>query len=372
MQDKYTVKDIFLKHWRLNMPKQYARIFQQYKYAMQDRPNSPLWARDGNIGDAVQNLAVENIYHKFWGGGGGKSRSLLLVNRDEINSYDSAPCTLVMQAWFGHCAHTFPLPWSDKIEPIFIGFHLSDINDTREKFIAEKIYLKMKPFEPIGCRDRNTMRFLQKLGVEAYFSGCMTLTFDTRKNTPENGKVFVVDLTKKAMRKLPQKIKETADTSITHFYYWNHYPVSYEGALEFEQEARKILNRYRDEARLIITSRIHVAMPCIALGIPVIFIHENSDDVRFDVLHGILPIYHPRDMVWLDWNPKAVNIDKLKSAIIKNAMDRIAQKPDTSSIKELNLITDELERKSKKTFIDKTAVLCKRAIKRIDKHCRKM
>ncbi|MDR2790729.1 MAG: polysaccharide pyruvyl transferase family protein [Campylobacteraceae bacterium] len=343
------------------MPKQYARMLQQYKYAMQDNSGSSLWQGDGNIGDAVQNLAVENIYSKI---SGIKSHELLLVNRDEINTYNGEPCRLVMQGWFGNYANVFPLPWSDKIEPIFLGFHLNTVSNTRKKFITEKIYLKMKPFEPIGCRDRNTMKFLQKLGMKAYFSGCMTLTFDTRKNTPKNGKVFVVDLTKKAMKKLPQKIKNIADMSITHSYYWDNYPVSYEGALEFEREARRILDRYRDEARLVITSKIHVAMPCAALGIPVVFIHEKSENVRFDVLHGILPIYHPRDMVWLDWNPKAVNIDKLKSAIIKNAIERIAQKSDISSIEELNLITDELERKSKKTFMDKMAILYRRIAKR--------
>ncbi|MDR0579335.1 MAG: polysaccharide pyruvyl transferase family protein [Campylobacteraceae bacterium] len=290
---------------------------------------------------------------------GVKSDNLLLVNRDDISTYSGEPCCLVMQAWFGHCADTFPLPWSDNIEPVFIGFHLSMLNDTREKFTAEKIYLKMKPFEPIGCRDRNTMRFLQKLGLKAYFSGCMTLTFDTRTKTPKNGKVFVVDLTKKAMKKLPQKIKDTADMSITHFYYWNQYPVSWEGAMEFERQARRILDRYRDEAALVITSRLHVAMPCVALGIPVVFIHEDGDNERFDVLHGILPIYHPKDMVWLGWNPKAVNIDKLKSAIIKNAIDRISQNIDMSSMQELERITDELERNSKKTIIDKIAILCK-------------
>jgi hypothetical protein len=327
---------------------------------MQNRPDSPFWPRDGNIGDPIQSLAIENIYRKMEG-----DRNILLINRDDISIYSGEPCCLVMQAWFGHYADTFPLPWSDKIKPIFIGFHLSTINDTREKFIAEKIHLKMKPFEPIGCRDRNTMRFLQKLGLEAYFSGCMTLTFDARNNAPKNGKIFVVDLTKKAMKRLPKKIKDIADTSITHFYYWDNYPVSWEGALELEQEARKILDRYRDEARLVVTSKIHVAMPCVALRIPVIFIHEDADNERFDVLHGILPIYHPRDMVWLDWNPKPVNIDKLKNAIIKNAISRILQKSDLNSVKELKQITNELERRSKKTVIDKAAILCKRVSRKL-------
>jgi hypothetical protein len=42
----------------------------------------------------------------------------------------------------------------------------------------------------------------------------------------------------------------------------------------------------------------------------------------------------------------------------------ISQNHDLSSIKELEQITNELERKSKKTIIDKIVILCRRIIKR--------
>lgn len=72
------------------------------------------------------------------------------------------------------------------------------------------------------------------------------------------------------------------------------------GAYEFEQYARYVLERYRTQAKLVITSKIHVAMPCIALGIPVIFIVDNPFNERFDVLSGIVPIYSYKDIRYID------------------------------------------------------------------------
>lgn len=63
--------------------KQYARIFNQYKYQMQKRPDDALWPRDGNIGDCIQSLAIENLYRKI----GIAVETLTLINRDDIRTY---------------------------------------------------------------------------------------------------------------------------------------------------------------------------------------------------------------------------------------------------------------------------------------------
>jgi len=282
----------------------------------------------------------------------------LLVNRDDLKEYNGEPCKLVMQSWFGDYAGVFPLPWSDKITPIFLGFHLNKINGTRERFLKEKIYEKMIPYQPIGCRDRSTAEFLKSCGLDAYFSGCMTLTFDKREVEPQNGKIFAVDLTRKAYKNLPDFIKNEADTSITHFYYWNEYPVSKKGAFEFEQAAQNILNRYKNEAKLVITSKIHVAMPCLAMGIPVIFINEDVKNERFDVLQGLIPMYTPDEIDEIDWNPKVPeHIETIKKAIKENAVATILNSSDKKEkLETLKKITENLTpiRVSKEEkFLDK-------------------
>lgn len=193
---------------------------------MSKRPGDDLWPRDGNLGDWMQSLGVENIYKKA---GICAPQDLLLINRDDINKYVGESCTLFMQSWFGDYAGNFPLPWTKDITPIFIGFHLSSINDTRRKFIERKIFKSFQSFKAVGCRDRNTMKFLRELGINSYMSGCMTLTFDSRttNNNEQQDKIFIVDLDPKVSKRLTddyleKMIKEgIIDHSITHFYYWN-------------------------------------------------------------------------------------------------------------------------------------------------------
>lgn len=317
----------------------FARIIYQYRYDLSQTPEDDLWPGDGNLGDCMQSLAVENIYGKI----GIPESELLHVNRDDIKKYNGEKCALIMQAWFGNYANVFPLPWSEKIFPIFIGFHLSPSRHTRERFLKEGISEKMKPYQPIGCRDRSTRDFLRSIGIRAYFSGCMTLTFDKRSKAPECGKIFIVDVDKRSFEKIPEYIKQNSDCSITHRYYWNGYPVSEEGALAFENHARMVLARYRDEAKLVITSKIHVAMPNIAMGIPVVFISDNIDDERFDVLEGIIPIYSYRDAARVNWNPDPVEISDLKNAIIKNAISQITGKNGNESAGELECIANQLK-----------------------------
>lgn len=76
---------------------------------------------------------------------------------------------------------------------------------------------------------------------------------------PTDGRVFLVDLTPAALEIVPDKIRDSADASITHFYYFSEYPVTEKGAGEFEKEAVRILARYEREAKMVVTSKIHCA-----------------------------------------------------------------------------------------------------------------
>ena len=61
------------------------------------------------------------------------------------------------------------------------------------------------------------------------------------------------------------------------------------------EEAEALLRRYAT-AELVITSRLHCALPCRAMGTPVIFVHPNYySDSRFDGLRDILDGYGPDD-----------------------------------------------------------------------------
>ncbi|MGV0033849.1 MAG: polysaccharide pyruvyl transferase family protein [Candidatus Azotimanducaceae bacterium WSBS_2022_MAG_OTU7] len=53
--------------------------------------------------------------------------------------------------------------------------------------------------------------------------------------------------------------------------------------------AGELLERYRTQAKLVITSKLHCALPCIAMGIPVIFFADKRDE-RLHLVREFIPI----------------------------------------------------------------------------------
>lgn len=298
----------------------FARLQTKYRY--EGFPQG-LWDGHGNIGDCFQNFAVEHLYRKL----GIRPEELILVNRDELPEYDGPKCILPMQGWYDFQRHFLETPpWSGNIVPVFLGFHYHTVASKRLK--AETLAY-FRSAGPIGCRDRMTRNYFLSRGVNAYFSACMTLTFPKRDVEPTCGKVFLIDLPSSLMRKVPASLKRDAEIA-TQLYKFSSSPPSDEEIVAFENHARSVLAGYRDEARLVVTSRIHAAMPCVAMGIPTIFIHNNIHDRRFDVLRGVVPVHTSFDRI--DWEQPAANIDEYKKRITNNALSQIIGKADEFSV----------------------------------------
>lgn len=213
-----------------------------------------------NIGDNIQTLAVaQHVEHTDH-----------FVERDFLHQYEGQECVVVMNGWFTQEPEQWPP--SDRVIPLFFGFHL--VPEAAEAYRKHWKYLKK--FEPIGCRDSGTADIIRSWSVEAYVSGCATMTFDERKTTPETQKVVLVDLDKRLFNR-----KERADyTKVSHALPFLGF--SNETKLSI---ARDLLSYYRNSATHVITSRIHCALPCFAMGIPTLYCGETS--YRTDLINII-------------------------------------------------------------------------------------
>lgn len=262
-----------------------------------------------NVGDNIQSLAAKQFLPKVD----------VYVNRERLNEYKGDKIKMILNGWFTHNIHNW-VP-SDDIEPIFVSFHM---NNTAAPFmLSEKGIAYLKRHEPIGCRDQFTADTLKGKGIDAYFTGCLTLTLDSYKvNDSERGnKIYIVDPLYSYPR--PEKVfynsKQTlknilngkafqlgkkkrhlrnfiSDEVLGNSEFINQEPPSntYTEAQKF-QMAEDLLNKYA-RAKLVITSRIHCALPCLALGTPVIFVNGFDsfvDSCRFD---GILELFNRIDI----------------------------------------------------------------------------
>src|SRR5690606_5637430 len=110
---------------------------------------------------------------------------------ERLADYKGEPIKLIMNGWFTHNHHNW-VP-AENIDPLFVSFHM---NNTAAPFmLSEKGIAYLKKHEPIGCRDQFTADTLKAKGIDAYFSGCLTLTLDTYKvdDSERGDDIYIVD-----------------------------------------------------------------------------------------------------------------------------------------------------------------------------------
>lgn len=293
-----------------------------------------------NIGDYVQSVAQAQFL-STWD---------CYVERERLNEFQSKERTnVIMNGWFMWKPQNFPP--SDDINPLFVSFHL--VPQKAEAFLRPQVIEYLKKYEPIGARDYNTKKILNAHGIESYFSGCLTLTLGrTFKGKHQRGVIFTdpyypmagMRLTlykpkeyviscwnmfknfRKALKlqkrftvehgTIFHSISETFERVYCAANFYEYYKTSFSDEILFNAEylthninsslyknndewldaAHKLVQKYAD-AKLVITSRIHCALPCLGVETPCIFVTSDSLDKgtlrsggRFDGLADLLHV----------------------------------------------------------------------------------
>lgn len=313
----------FITNHHTDKKMKYAKLFYLYNYTFRKRFGDGGWDGSCNLGDNVQTMAVMNLFRNL--PKPPSEEELVWINRDDLTRYEGDEVILPMQGWFGKSAGEMEWPPAPQVNPVFVGFHLAVCNNGLKQFEDLNGFKYLQEHQPIGCRDLATRDYLRENGVDAYFSGCNTLTFPRREKEPENGKIYIVDVIPHWMKFIPKSIKDEAEV-ISQIAFCEEYPMREEEARGMEAEARELINMYRDTAKLVITSRIHCAMPCLAMGIPVIFLCWSPGDVRFSVLQHFIHTYSLKETALVNWSPEPVEYENLKKAMITNAVARMEAK----------------------------------------------
>lgn len=264
-----------------------------------------------NIGNEIQSVAAARHLPKVD----------TYIDQEELHLLKSEePVCGIMNAWF---MITPCWPPSPALRPVFVGFHVT--SKAREIIAKHADYLKT--YEPIGTRDQGTADFLNSIGIKAEVTYCLTLSLPKREKAPEKGRVFIVDAQDIA---IPRELVK-GSARITH-------AVAFVSNATKLQYAREMLETYRDQASLVITTRLHCALPCIAMGIPVVFFSNPSDyrtrivaDVGGKIydqrLHSKLAGYGAAGRVLqpVDWSPKPLDIEPVKANLARAVKARLAK-----------------------------------------------
>lgn len=285
-----------------------------------------------NIGDNFQTFAIDNIYHRL----GISQEDIIDINFSEMKNYDGEYVIVLMAGYASHYKRFEQLPTSSKIIPLFFSFEMSDET-------CDDIVPYLKQYMPIGCRDEATMRLLRNKGVQAYTSGCLTITLPKRQIEPKQKKVFFVDIPSKLEEYIPEELKENCEY-VSQEGQIGNVPMTENDRLRIDNYAREVLEKYKNEATLVVTSRLHAAAPCLALGIPVILAIDNIDS-RFSWLDKLIPLYDSEHYEEINWNPVAVEIENLKERIITSVCKRLNKlKEENEDIYDLSSFWENRDR----------------------------
>lgn len=257
-----------------------------------------------NIGDYIQSVCIKRMLQNHL-----QIKNPISIDRDTPPSIVNKPVRLFCNAVF----YKDNIP-KHPVQPVFLGFCLME-NLTNEQLKS------LKNYEPIGCRDIFTKNFLKKNGIKAFVSGCYSLTLEKRKNTPQKQKVFFVGISEDLKKHIPSELLENCEF-ITQRIDKDEYPLSESTMKDLSNEAENLLERYKNEATLVVSPLLHCISPCIAMGIPVILARDTYNR-RFSAIEKITKLYIKEEYKDIDWHPKPIDIEELKIKMIELAKQRI-------------------------------------------------
>jgi hypothetical protein len=228
-----------------------------------------------NLGDAIQSRALELACGRRLG-----RVDRLALDRD---CEQLRPDLVVVNGWFDtHVDDLARLPSTQRT--LFIGFRIDPARPDTAR-LAQPPLRRLLEQRPVGCRDQVTFDWCRRAGIPAWLSGCPTGTLPRRAATDSQTDVFLVDVGDDIP--LPDRLL-VEGRRVTHVLP-EHTPDETQMRMASDQ-----LRHYRDYASLVVTTRLHAALPCVAMGIPVV-LFATDVDTRFSAITrlGFLPLPHP-------------------------------------------------------------------------------
>jgi len=230
-----------------------------------------------NLGDEIQSIAARSFLPDV----------NALIDRDDLgNPTLDTPHKIILNGWYSHRPENWPP--TDKLIPLILSFHASH-EVSRENILRMPFTDRIKELEsvtylkahgPIGVRDYHTGTCLDDMGVPSYFSGCLTLTLTPSMTVERQSFASLSDVDDE----IADYVERVSGRSVLRL---KHHNTSVKDPLKRLDLARDLLSIYAS-ASFVVTSRLHCALPCLALGTPVLFCPSAKDTYRFSGLYDLL------------------------------------------------------------------------------------
>jgi hypothetical protein len=239
-----------------------------------------------NIGDVLQGMVAKAFLPS----------DAMVADREALADIEkSEPALLLANGWYMHSFEKFPPP--ENVTPVYLSVHIAESKLLTNK----KVRAHFKKHAPIGCRDKKTLKLFLGWGIPAYYSSCLTITTTRRAeiNNTGKGEVLLVD---NVDHPIPNDVKIKLEKLLgTPLVRISHDPPDVSGTNEeymqrSEKHMNSLLERYC-KAALVITTKIHCALPCLGMGANVMLIHPNPNDPRLATVAEFIGIMSYKDVL---------------------------------------------------------------------------
>lgn len=248
-----------------------------------------------NLGNEIQSIAARRFLPQVD----------CYIEHEKLDSFDCDDnVKTIMNGWYVDCPTAWPP--SDKIDPLLISMHFN--TSTKQERIDAILSDESKQYfaqhGKVGCRDMHTVEFLNDNDIDAYFTGCLTLTLDSGSQKPplDDGNDYIVVNMEEA-DEIISFLRQKTDKKIYKIYQnmmpsfkkafpgempkWLYNLTSQYTSQEKFFMAENLLRIY-ENASCVITDRLHCALPCLAFKTPVMLFNERNMKERFDGISNLL------------------------------------------------------------------------------------
>ena len=279
-----------------------------------------------NIGDYFQFMATRHLYRLM----GIAEDEIVYLGFKDLAGYDGEEVVFPFCYSIIDFIDDGKIAISEKIKPVFFSVTLSTV----DRFIDLDVFISdaynhtyLLGHSPVGCRDEKTYDLLIRHNIPAYINGCMTAIFPKYEGVPGQ-RVLFADAPRSLLPFIPESMLD--DYVLTTQQYHFHEPdiKNYHKIFSFVDSR---YDAYQQIARIAVTSRLHVALPMAAFGIPVILAKDKIDG-RFSFIEAYLPVYDRDNYDKINWKPCIPDMKEIKELLIRHAIGRITKNEDQSEL----------------------------------------
>jgi len=246
-----------------------------------------------NLGDDMQSLAAALMLPSVDA----------YVDRDALDLVRlDEPHRLIMNSWFA--IKRYRAVPHHSLDPIYFGFCVG-----RDELLNSSWKAEWAKNGSIGCRDAQSVALMQLHGIQAHFTGCLTMWIGRRIEKPaKRSGVLFIDVPEEVERTIPPDILNRAER-ITNATKTGQSPKA-----RFVAAAR-LLDKMRT-AEMVVTKRLHAVLPCVGFETPaLVFISDKlKDSRRFSGVDNFLTLARHGGATWCDpW--KTPSVPSLPSSV---------------------------------------------------------